>query len=59
MRKIPKLRKKITIEVSKDVLDEIDAAAKKEYRTRTSFLVSCAMTQINQSKEEDKRRDSK
>lgn len=43
--------KKITIEITKDILKLIDKEAKKEYRTRTSFLVSCAMARIENNKQ--------
>ena len=38
--------KVISLKISKDLLKSIDDQAKKEYRTRTSFLISCAMDYI-------------
>ena len=44
------MKKIISLEVSEEILKKIDEEAKKEYRTRTSFLIACAMTRI-QNKE--------
>lgn len=49
--KILKMKQKITIEVTKEILKLIDKEAKKEYRTRTSFLVACAMARIENNKQ--------